>query len=294
MTSYTLPDRIALGQAHAAAWAGDLDRAARLLDDLDAAMASSPASLDLRARIHAQRGDLDRADACWARVLLLDPADRAATAGRAKIARIRAGRPARPLLTAGRVAVLVAVLVTAAAADLAWIHYGDGDPPPATATAPPDPAPAEIQRLERQIAAAQNQTRVRSRELDRIAATFKIPGVRAERRATDVRLVFTNGLFRSGTDLAPGSRPLLVRVGRRLTDLRVSTTVVGHTVPFPGGRTSGGSPTAYARAQIAAQELAAAADLPLTAFTLATADQSAGPHPEAPRNRTVTLLLRPT
>ena len=128
MTPSTRPGRITLGQAHAAAWAGDLDRAARLLDDLDAAMLSSPASLDLRARIHAQRGDLDNADTCWARVLLLHPEDPEATAGRATIARIRAGRPARPLLTAGRVAVLAAVLVTAAAADLAWIHYGDGDP----------------------------------------------------------------------------------------------------------------------------------------------------------------------
>jgi hypothetical protein len=294
MTPSTLHDRITLGQAHTAAWAGDLDRAARLLDDLDAAMASSPASLDLRARIHAQRGDLDDADVCWARVLLLHPENPEAAAGRATIARIRAGRPARPLLTAGRVAVLAAVLVTVVAADLVRIHYGDGDPPPATAAAPPDPAPAEIQRLERQIAAAQDQTRVRSRELDRIAATFTIPGVRAQRRATDVRLVFTDGLFRSGTDLARGSRPLLARVGRRLTGLRVSTTVVGHTVAFPGGRTSGGSPTAYARAQVAAQELATAAGLPLTAFTLATADQSAGPHPEAPRNRTVTLVLRPS
>jgi hypothetical protein len=118
-------------------------------------------------------------------------------------------------------------------------------------------------------------------------------GVKAEVRTGDVRLVFTAGVFSADTTLAPGAEALLVGVGRRLSRVEVTTTVVGHTVPVRGGRVSGGSVVAYARAEVAAQRLATAAGLPLTAFVLATADQSEGPWSEAARNRTVTILLRP-
>jgi hypothetical protein len=106
--------------------------------------------------------------------------------------------------------------------------------------------------------------------------------------------VFTAGLFTSDLRLADGARTVLRTVGGRLRQAGVTVTVVGHTVPVAGGRTSGGSTTAYARAQTVAGHLSTSSGLPLTTFTLATADQSQGPWPEPDRNRTVTLLLRPT
>jgi hypothetical protein len=68
-------------------------------------------------------------------------------------------------------------------------------------------------------------------------------------------------------------------------------TVVGHVVAVPGGRIRGGSWVALARAQVVAARLAAESGLPLTSFTLRSADQTDGPHPWAARNRTVTLLI---
>jgi serine/threonine protein kinase len=58
------------------------------------------------------------------------------------------------------------------------------------------------------------------------------------------------------------------------------------------GPTSGGSMVAMARALVAARELAQSSGLPLTAFTLVSADQSDVPCPaDATRNRTVSLLI---
>ena len=64
-------------------------------------------------------------------------------------------------------------------------------------------------------------------------------------------------------------------------------------VAVPGGRTSGGSSVAHGRALRAAQQLADGSGLPLTAFTLVSADQADGPFPDAARNRTVSLLVTP-
>ena len=304
-----LDGRLTLVRARAAARAGDLDDAARLLDGLDAATAGTVPALDLRARVHAQRGDLAEADRCWATVLERDPDDADARAGRATIARIRGGRRPRPVLTPGRaVAAGAAALAAAVAAGLLGLPAGNDTPVARPSPARPSPAgpsqagpssggPAvpvsDVERLRRTVASLEADRRAADRALDRLADAAAAPGVRIERRADHVRLVFTTGVFRTGTRLAPGAGPLLTGVGRRLAAARAVTTVVGHTVPVPGGRTRGGSTVAYARAQVAAQRLAAASGLPLTAFTLATADQSDGPYPDAARNRTVTLILRP-
>lgn len=296
-----LGHELTLHRAHRAARDGDLDLAARLLDELDAAGASTTASLDLRARVHAQQGNLADADRQWARVLLLNPGDRGARSGRETIAQILAGRRARPLIDAPRAAVAAGLAVTALVAGLAWTASDTGRPLPervaAPASASVDPTPDRVRRLEERIASLQAdrqaQADQRARDLNAIAAAFDMPGVRVQQRAEDVRLLFEEGVFRADTEVSRKARPLLTEVGRRLAAVRVATTVVGHTVVVAGGRTSGGSTVAFARAQVAAQHLSAGGGLPLTAFTLATADQSEGPFPDAVRNRTVTLLLRP-
>lgn len=294
-----LSRHLTLTQAHRAARAGDFDQAAHLLDELDAAGVATEASLDLRARIHAQQGNLGEADRNWGRVLLLNPDDRDAQAGRETIAQIRAGRRPRPLISGGPAALVAAGLGTALIAGFGWLSTGERGPSPAPVTAPASVAagPTEIQRLERQIATLEGERKAaadqRARDLDAIAAALTMPGVRVERRADDVRVVFNVGVFRDGTTLARHARQLLAEIGRRLATVRASTTVVGHSVVVAGGPTSGGSTVAYSRAQVAARHLAVGGGLPLTAFTLATADQSERVFPDAARNRTVTLLLRP-
>jgi hypothetical protein len=287
--STALHDALALDRAWAAARDGDLDRAARLLDPV----APTAAVLDLRARIHAQRGDLDRADAAWAEVQRLDPAHEGARRGRAAIAAPAYRRP---------VFVVAATVVLVAGAGVGlWLPSAGGSDPaagPAPAVAPP-PSPSvvvedpEAQRIRQQMAALTASAARREQRLAEIAAALAMPGVGVRARDDDVLVVFDRGLFTSDTKLAGGTATLLTGVGRRLAGLEVTVTVVGRSVPVAGERNSGGTTTAYARAQVAAGLLAEAAGMPLTAFTLATADQSQGPHPEAPRNRTVTLLVRP-
>jgi tetratricopeptide (TPR) repeat protein len=294
-----LSHQLTLNRAHAFARAGDLDQAAALLDSLDAAGASTVVSLDLRARVYAQQGNYTEADKCWARVLLLEPANEDASAGRAAVARIAGGGRARPLVNAGRAAVLAAAVVgVAAVGGVVWVT-SSGPAPVATASAEDARLQAEAQRddLQRRLEAAdathQAESAQRSRDLDALAAKFAMPGVKVERREADVRLVFESGVFVSDADVARSAKPLLTEVGRRLAEVRAAPTVVGHAVAVVGGRTSGGSTVAFARAQAAAGYLAAGGKLPLTAFTLATADQAQGPFPDAARNRTVTLVLVP-
>jgi len=66
---------VALARAAELARAGRLDHAAQLVDRLvsSAGMATSPSALALLARIHAQRGDLTAARACWRRALASQP-----------------------------------------------------------------------------------------------------------------------------------------------------------------------------------------------------------------------------
>ncbi|WP_033344629.1 hypothetical protein [Catenuloplanes japonicus] len=280
---------LTLDRAWAAARDGDLERAARLLDPI----APTIAVLDLRARIHAQRGDLARADACWAQVQRLDPQHEPARRGRAAIA---AHRYRRPAMAGAAVLVLVALV----AGGVVWLPAPAEAPLPAAA--PPEaPVPAaapttidpEVQRVRQQMDELAASAALHRQRLSEIAAALAMPGLVTEPRDDDVRVVFDLGLFTGDTRLAEGAFTTVTAVGRRLPDLRVTATVVGHSVPVAGERNSGGTTTAYARAQVAAGLLSEASGLPLTAFTLATADQSQGPHPETARNRTVTLLVRP-
>lgn len=292
-----LADQLALSRAREAARNGDLAEAARLLDELDP---TAPA-LDLRARVHAQLGELVKADACWARVQLLQPGHEGARAGRAAIARIRSGGRARPLFTPGRTAAATALIAVAAVAGgILWAASGGGPASAASGGRGTAALAAAVQRadtLQQRLDALDAGQRTaadqRSRQLDLIAARVTLPGVRVERRADEVRVVFDDGLFSSGTELTRRAPRLLTDLGGRLTDLAASATVVGHAVAVPGGPSSGGSPVALARAEVAAEYLARGSGLPLTAFHLATADQADSPHPDPARNRTVTLILTP-
>lgn len=295
-----LTERLALHQAREAARAGDLDEAGRMLDELDAE--PSAAVLDLRARVHAQRGELSEADRCWARVQELSPDDVAAAAGRRTIEKILAGRRlARPAVTAGRVSVVASVMVLVMlSAGTTWLVVdGSERTPHLTVSADQQQLQAETKRantlqarldsLDADHAAASNRE---AHALDVIAGRLAMTGVTAQRRADDVQVVFNVGLFPSDVELSRTGETLLTDIGRRLAGLDVWTTVVGHAVAVPGGPASGGSMVALERAEVAAQRLAAAGALPLTAFTLASADQTDGPFSDASRNRTVTLLVR--
>ncbi|MFY1693076.1 hypothetical protein [Plantactinospora sp. WMMB782] len=295
-----------MSRATAAARRGDLDDAARVLVALDGA---EPAVLDLLARIRAQQGRWREADECWATVQATDPDHEGAAAGRRAIAAILAGdRRAHPLAPPVRLAAAGAGLVVVLAAGTVLVVPSRSASPPAKPAASVNtPAPdtaaldaerrraaaleSQLDKLEADRAAAAQALAVR---LDAIARAVTLPGVLVKRRPGAVEVYFRKGLFSRDAWLTAHGADVLADVGRRLPDLDVAVTVVGHSVPVPGGPTSGGSNTALTRARVAARQLAQAGDLPLTAFTLRSADQSQGPFREPARNRTASLVLTPS
>jgi hypothetical protein len=292
--------QLAVNRARSAARVGDLGEAARLLDELDTT-SRSVVVLDLRARVHAQRGELTEADRCWARVQAMAPDDADAAYGRRTIERIIAGRRlARPIVTTTRVAVAAAgAVLVVLVGGAVWLGSAEHSE---TAAPMVDSArlQAEIQRvqalqdrlaaLDADRAAAADRL---ARNLDAIAKRMEMPGVLVRPSTDHIQLIFETGLFRSGAAITREGAAQLTELGSRLAGMHVRTTVVGHAVAVPGGRTSGGSTVALARAQVAAERLASGGKLPLTAFNLASAEQADGPFPDAPRNRTVTLVIIP-
>ncbi|MDW5324944.1 hypothetical protein [Plantactinospora sp. KLBMP9567] len=305
MTAPDLVTDLTLSRAMAAARRGDLDGAAQTLAGLDG---DEPAALDLLARIRAQQGRWQEADESWAAVQAIEPDHEGAAAGRRAVAAILAG-DRRPRPVAPRVGLAVAgVVVVAVATGTAIVLPSLSASPPAkpvasVAASTPDTAALDAERRR----AAELQGRLQQIEADRAAAAqalaarldaiargVTLPGVVVKRRPDTVEVYFRKGLFSRDAWLTANGAEMLAAVGRRLPDLDVAVTVVGHSVPVPGGRTSGGSGTALSRARVAARELAEAGDLPLTAFTLRSADQSQGPFREPARNRTASLVLTPS
>lgn len=327
----TLSLQLTVNRAHSAARAGDLDLAARLLagldgrDGPDADHATVLAALNLRAKVHAQRGELTEADACWSRVEAIAPGDPDAAAGRRTLAKIAAGRRhARPVVHTGRVAVVAAALAGAALiGGGGWLLAnggGDGDRQSSDSVAEADTGSERLREESRRADALKERLAAieagdtaaaarRDSTLDAVAKRLAMPGVEIRRHADDVQLVFSTGVFPYDSVIGAQGASALTEIGRRLADLEsgtgtgagagagVETTVVGHSVAVPGGAPSGGSVVALNRARVAAQYLAQDSDLRLTDFRLVSADQRRGPFPateaNAPRNRTVTLLITP-
>ncbi|MFC4009976.1 hypothetical protein ACFOY2_22295 [Nonomuraea purpurea] len=303
--SEALRVHLTVSRARSAARAGDLDRAAQLLDELDGSGKDAADVLDLRARLHAQRGELQEADRCWAAVQALAPQDAAAAAGRRTIKRITAGRRrSRPLIHPGLLgAATAAVMVAALVGWAVVVPQAEPGPPPAAA-ARADRRQAENDALNQRLAsleadrtaAAERQEAAaarRNREVAAIARRLAMPGVSVERRSGSVRVLFKAGLFPHSAEISGRGAGLLRKLGRRIAGLDVTTTVVGHVVAVPGGRTDGGSVVALGRALVAARYLAEGGELALTSFSLLSANQSDGPFPDPRRNRTVTLLVAP-
>lgn len=294
---------LTIARAASAARRGDLAEADRLLCDIDATAGPNPAQLNLLARVHAQRGRFADADECWARVQAVDPKDVNAAAGRARVAAIEAGwSSARPILSAGRVAAAAAVVCVLAGGAVIWATTTGQVPSAGSAASAADGASSaddavRADALAQQLAALQaERSDASSRlaaEINALARDLTIPGVRVGHRPDSVEVVFDEGLFVRSDRLTADGAAMLTALGERLSGRDVTITVVGHAVVVSGGPDRGGSVVALARALVAARALAESSGAPLTAFTLATADQAESPSSEPSRNRTVTLVVTP-
>ncbi len=258
--------------------AGDHAAAKLILDGLG----RDPATLDLLARVHAQRGDLAEAEAVWAEVLSADPAHASALAGTRLISDITRGRRrAQPVPIAFIGGSLALVTVALAAVLLPITSAHDEQPPDARTSTPAATQPVAVTPDTADPA---------------LMASLATPDVRVEPIGTGVRVVFLQGMFLpDSTMLSPQGRQQLERWGQVLRGKEVRVTVLGHGLAVPGGPATGGSATAVARAAAAVEVLAVAGDQPPTAFVLRSAEQSSAPHAGADPalNRTVTLQVDP-
>jgi hypothetical protein len=292
-TADPMPDEAVdvVARARTAARAGDLDTALRLLQETGH---RDPQALDLLARVHAQRGELERADECWAQVQRDVPGDPAAAAGRSLIAQIRDGRRrARPRVTTGR--KLVALLCLFAVGATALVIWAAQEPAPAART-PRERTPGELAAARRadvlaaqlaaQRARAAAQQRAESARVAKMAEALNVRGVTARANPRSVRLWFKKGLFSTGDRLTADGAAVLDAVGERLAGQNARVHVVGYVAV---GR--GGSALSLLRALVAARVLSAGSGTPLSAFT--TAAGARVPFKETDRSRTVMLIVTP-
>ncbi|MFI7016031.1 tetratricopeptide repeat protein [Streptomyces sp. NPDC050164] len=301
-----------VSRARGLARAGELGGALRLLREAETTeLGAHRDVLDLRARVHAQRGERAEAAQCWQRVLARHPEDPAARAGLARLGRTgpvaALGRHrARTALVAAAcvVTAVVAGVVTTpdeprtarADTDRAGTDRAAGaQSPGASATAGsgrPDPGDAATGASGTE-GAGQEGDPAAARRAAALAHDLRAPGLRVTVHGDTVEVAFTEGLFSEGAQLTPAGARQLALLGERLGGRHLAVTVHGHAATVPGAPRSGGSVVALWRALVAARELSAASGEPLTAYTTDSADQRDAPHPDPARNRTVSLVISP-
>ncbi|MBC9727897.1 hypothetical protein [Streptomyces sp. TRM68367] len=293
---------LVVARASAAARAGDLDAALRELNRCDdPAVTRHHDVTDLRARVHAQRGELAAAERCWQQLLDEHPQDESAAAGLDRLRRFRGRGPAAAVGRARhRFRPAVAVVLCAGAVTAATWALA---PQPPSDAREPQSGSAAVARDERDVrqelteqrerAAAAAEAR-RTKALDALAKAVRTPGTRVERHEDSVQVVFEQGLFSEAAELTRTGAAQLARVGERLAGQRnLRVGVLGHIAQVPGAPASGGSVTSLWRAMAAARALSDASGRPLAGFSVASAEQRDAPHGTDAANRTVTVILTP-
>ena len=269
---------LALAQARILARHGRYAEAEELLTEARDDAEPSVALLDLLARVHAQQGQLDEADRCWAEVERLVPDNKEATDGRRRIAGVRAGRR-----RSGTIVLRVAagVVVVAALALLIDTRVAVGRRPEerTVSAAPTAGAPA----------ARPSPADVLS-QMD-----LRTPGVHVRRTPGEIAVTFDKGLFRDGVTLSPGGRAVLRALGARLRPyaMKISVDVIGETdqraVP-PGSGYAGNTELGTLRATVVREALRRQAGIPTARFSVSSLGGAtrAG---SAARSRTASLRI---
>jgi len=274
-TAQRLLEEVQFAAAVESARTGRYDESARLLNSLPIGVAV----LDLRARIHAQRGQYDEARRLWQAVREREPAHQGASRG---LRWLDGGR--RLAWLAGRgglvwsgVGVLALVLVCL----LGGYRLGRESDRATQAV--------ETDNLRQELEAA----RVRAARAERAVRAVPIPAAIPPARKKPNRVlasvagmhwqtdesanvaIFDQPLFRRGTHLQPDAADVLTELGKALAPLAAETSIeiVGLTDARP---LEGGSPfpnnaaLGMARAEAVARHLAKTTDLSLAAIKLSS------------------------
>jgi flagellar motor protein MotB len=299
-------EALVIALAAALATEGRRDEAEELLRDLPGP--GGPERNDLLARLRAQAGDLDAAEALWKKV----PADSelavAAQAGLHRIEVLRR-RPSwlRFNLAAalGLVAVcaVAAVVVAGVVVAMSSSDGGVSQSSPASSGSPTQgPVAAQTPSTGEGDAPSPSPT-TGSGETQPPQVDFQVPGVELVSRGDAVVASFAHGLFQQGSvELTQAGLRSLTAIGAglRASGVALALRVVGHTDDQPvhaGGSYSSNAALGFARAAAAATVLQRASGLPLSAVSAASAGPSAplGDNATAAgreRNRSVVIEVR--
>ncbi|MFD6138889.1 OmpA family protein [Promicromonospora sp. NPDC060271] len=298
--------RTAVADAALHARAGRYDAARHLLDGVGGEDSDDVAVLDLLARVHAQRGDLVRADACWARVERLDPEHAGAADGRRRIRTLWSGKRTGGGLALG--AAAACLLLAGGGVVTGWALASR----PADQQA--DPAVAqELAELRHELNQIRTATPPPSDEATPDGTTSREAALRAVRDALgdrrwtttlDARTVlvtFREPVFEAGgAETSRSGADVLTGLAGPLGDLKdVEVTVIGHTsdtAPVPGSRYRDNAEVSLARALAAAQVISSGSGIPLSAIDVAGAGDVDPPYPNTDeanraRNQTVTVAI---
>ncbi|GHH66195.1 hypothetical protein [Promicromonospora soli] len=293
--------------------AGRYDPALRLLDTAGGQDSGDVEVLDLLARVHAQRGDLARADACWASVERLDPEHAGARDGRRRIRETWAGRRSTGGAAVG--AAAACLLLAGGGAAVGWALA-----PGPTSDQGADPAVAqELTRLRHEVGelratapsaspspsgggptseGAMSEDRA---ALEEVRDALVDPRWTTTLDARSVVVTFRDPVFLAGgAETSERGGDMLEGLADRLGDLAdVEVTVVGHTsdtVPVPGGPYANNAEVGLVRALAAAQVIASGSGIPLGAVDVASVGDVDPPYPntneaDRVRNQTVTVAV---
>lgn len=294
-----LADELVLARAVDLARAGHHDAAGTLLDGT--LLDGTPAALDLRARIHAQRGQLAEADACWVRAT--EAGGGPHHAERQLVADLQRRRfgPSRRLRRVGGGVLVLAVAALAVGATGYVLDQRHRDEAlaaeVAAAHAQQDRIGDRLGAIDSRLAASGPDAQ-REALLSTVATDVAVPGVFVRRDGDAVTVGLDASPFGgAGTGLTPGGTAALDALGRALARHADSIVVrvVGHTDDVVG-RGPGNDEIGLARALAAARELAASSGIGLGGLGLASAGANDAPFPDIgaagqERNRTVTVEI---
>lgn len=263
---------VRLARAAELAREGRLEAAASVAREAGAAD-GGPEALDLLARIRAQQGRLDDAEALWTELRRTVPDHAPAAAGLRRIAALRTKRGG------GHVLAVLAILIAAFLIFPARIT-DTGERADRAVGRSPEPGPA-------------------------LAAAPALPAVDVAGSVvsteTGTRVIrFPDGLFSRGSELRPGARETLVALGRQLAPIAAThaLTVTGladDRTLRPGAAWRDNVALGLARAAVALDALREHAPFPPEVVTLRAATEAPpGLDPSARRaRRSVELRLAP-
>jgi len=269
--------------------------------------ASAP-RLDLLARIRAQEGDLDGAEAYWKQVPDAAAVGPAAAAGLRRIEVLR-GRPhwLRFNLWFGVVVLAVCAVIAAGATGvvvaIAGGDHGNESAPVAVSSSSPTATSSPSPTVPATPISSPTPSDTASPAVQPPGLAFKTAAATVATRGDAQVVTFNHGLFApGGAVLLPRGKLALLGIAQGLSSASdpLKVLVIGHTdnVPSGGGGTYvDNAALGFARAAAAADFMRRHSDVPLSAFTTASAGASSpvasnGNALGRNRNRTVVIEIR--